>query len=300
MAAMRRLSDDDTSKLVQEAKKIKETVTTPVNVNEEINTEVKNIERSEVFLKLKELPSLGKFYGESGISAQPLKVPDCVIISSVTKDNYMDRYTSLFERRISGISPQSILSADEDYLLIWLRENAFPGYTYTSQPFKCMNPECGKYNAGTPFYYPQFGYESNADEISSDRYDFTLSTGKNIGFSLRRRGHDEMVANYIDKNYTAIGQTISDSEKDLLKLASITRIEGCGMMDERLRYFSEEMEPSEFVELLHEMKKHNLITKVYANVKCVHCETINKARYLFRPSIFLPGYKPKKSDISTV
>lgn len=253
--------------------------------------------RDELFLTLNNLPSLGKFYN-GPVKAQPLKVMDTIILSNVTNDNYVDRYSEIFAKRIVGIDPQEMFCIDQDYILIWLRENSFPGYTYKAEPYKCGS--CQRMAPASDFYYNQFTFESNADEIEHESFIVELESGQRIEMRMRRRYHDMLVDRYIQENFTNIGQKVTKEEKELLKLAAVLNIEGCGDIEERADYIQNRLKPSDFVELLAKLKENNMRCKIGAQVECPHCRASNNASFFFRARLFLPNYQAKRSGQAPV
>lgn len=254
-------------------------------------------EVTEVFLSLENLPSKGKFYS-SQLKIQPLKTMDVFILTNINNSNYISRYSDIFSRHVLGVDPLEILSIDEYYLLIWLRENAYPGYDYTSEPFMCSS--CKKPSPPAKFKHDQFVFESNIDEIQGEYDDIELDSGREVRIYVRRRIHDVWVERLIEENYISIGQNVTDEEKKLLKFASVLKIPGASDLEERLLYLKEEFSPAEMVELLHKARGKTANCKIYAEVPCPHCGETNKAAFFFRTSIFLPTYQPKRIDEDAV
>lgn len=249
--------------------------------------------KDDLYLTLHNLPSMSKFYPVH-IKGQPMRTLDNIIVSNVDNENYIERYTELFSKRIIGIPPEQILSIDEDYLLIWLRENAFPGYTYRAETYQCQS--CNTIVNAPEFRYNQFVFESNSDEINDENSIIELDSGKRIGIRARRRYHDIAVEKYITENYTNVGQHISKEMKKILKLAVNLNIEGCGDIEERSSYLLHDLSPMEFVEFMHKMKEKTLRCKIHASVNCPKCSANNKAAFFFRARLFLPSYQPKRPD----
>lgn len=285
---MSKLSQEDI-KILEQARKLQNE--NPIAAQMSSQEPQEAPERDELFLTLNNLPSMGKFYN-GPVKAQPLKVMDTIILSNVTNDNYVDRYSEIFSKRIIGIDPKEMFSIDQDYILIWLRENSFPGYTYKAEPYKCS--ECQRMVAASDFYYDQFTFESNADEIENESFIVELESGLRIEMRMRRRYHDILVDNYIQENFTNIGQKVSKEEKELLKLAAVLNIEGCGDIEERADYIEHKLKPSDFVELLAKLKENNMRCKIGAQVECPHCGASNNASFFFRARLFLPNYQAKR------
>src|SRR5690606_7231588 len=157
--------DDDTLEVLRQAREAQANLYS-VGINEEPEEE----KVYETFMEINGLPSRSKFYS---IKGQAPKVDDLLILSNIDQDNAQDKFTEVFKRRLRGIHSSKILSCDEIFLALWLREGAYPGLGYLNDvSFICPEVDCKKENKESSVRY-QFkdikfdipDYESISDEF---------------------------------------------------------------------------------------------------------------------------------------
>lgn len=242
----------------------------------------------EIFLPIQGLSTGGRFYKDQ-LCGQPPKAMDCVLVSGIDEDNYFDRYTELFKHRVRGVSPYEIYSVDEDIILLWLRERAYPGYPFRTSPWVCQSSTCGHKNESDAVKFTDL--ISMCDAIDDTSKEFSLEDGTIINVQLRQRIHDHVVRTYIASTESG-GRSMEKSDRDIMRLLSNVKISGVSnLMLDRLNWFKD-LPPMLMVELLTKIKAHTAKASITARVTCKKCGSGGTADYRFRPSIFVPDYIP--------
>lgn len=265
-----------------------------VNVEERVS-DASTVTEYDTFIPITGLPSGSGFY-RGGISGQPLKVEDLLLIQTIGDKNYYRVFSEIFARRIKGIDPHDILVSDEVYLALWLRANSYPGYSFPHDGFTCENPECGIF---VPSESVEFGFqdmEFGNKDVPSIRAEFgagdvasiTLNTGLKVNIAMRRRKHMARVERILQRDYYDYGGTPSDELIQLLNVASVVSIgESTDIMDVVARLRA--MKPIEFVELLKHIKRLTIPSDPTISLKCPVCGEVTQfTGYVFRPEFFLP------------
>lgn len=248
----------------------------------------------EAFTEITGWPSRGLFY-EDKVYGQALKTIDAFMLSDADSDDITTILTTILGRRLRGISPEDILTADEEYLMYWLRassysetDNALP-----KVPFKCEH--CGhEYRtADTIGMLPNVTFmdlifstevppEDTAAMHAENGYvEFTTYDGRECDIYLRRRKHDRIVNEYIE-GWEKANKKVFPKYKTLpLSIAAVVEIEDCETMTEKVEYI-EEYPLSVRSELLRAVMGAQVVSSTKVNIKCPNCGGTATVPYPFR------------------
>jgi hypothetical protein len=271
-------------------KKISESITEPDEgttggtLSDDVVVPIKDA--GPVRLPLGELPSGNRFYNTT-LTANPLKVNELVLVDNITKDNYLEMYDMILDRKLGNIHPHELLVGDEQYALIWIRENSFPSYPYKLSDYKCHS--CGHKNVQSECKYGDFVFDSNINDIESEQGEVELSSGTKVTIYSRRRYHMHKVERHLVSEFKSNNIKLPMSYEKIAKIASVVEINGSKNMSDNIELIIA-LPPISFVELLHYIKKYTFSTKIYANTQCSECQTPNKVAFFFQPHHLLPDY----------
>lgn len=248
----------------------------------------------EAFTEITGWPSWGLFY-EDKVYGQALKTIDAFMLSDTDADDITTTLTTILGRRLRGISPEDILTADEEYLMYWLRassysetDNALP-----KVPFKCE--QCGhEYRtADTMGMLPNVTFmdlifstevppeETAAMHAENGYVQFTTYDDRECDIYLRRRKHDRIVNEYIE-GWEKANKKVFPKYKTLpLSIAAVVEIEDCETMTEKVEYI-EEYPLSVRSELLRAVMGAQVVSSTKVNIKCPNCGGTATVPYPFR------------------
>lgn len=244
----------------------------------------------DTFTDVRGLPSEGKFY-DAVVMGQSLKLGDIMLLGDIDDDNQYESISELYTRRLRGVAPDDILSADNAYLLHWLKASSFP-----DQPlpitYSMVCPSCeGKIDSYELIKDINLRFDDlifDAGDVDSvlakhanGYYAFTMPDGRECNVYLRRRSHDREV-NEVMKQY------LHDTKKAMprymefiLRTAVVIEIEGCENIKEKMDYL-ENLTPVEADTVLDELNSASLKTEIKARIRCPLCGKEVTVPYPFR------------------
>ena len=261
------------------------------NVNPPEQVIAQKVRNFDAFSEIRGLPSQGALYG-GPITGQAYKLMDLLVLNDLDMDNVSGVFNELYARRLRGIEPEDILSADDPYILHWLRASSFPdqplpGFIY----FDC--PECGKHNEapknsnGFPvsFYNLQFDIVGDLKTIlakhATGYYAFTLPDGRECDVYLRRRSHDRQVEEAKNAYKRDTGRNMPTYLLEIVKTAVILEIEECETLNEKIDYLGS-MNVNDAGKMFEEINNASLMTMITAKMKCPKCGKEVYIPYPFR------------------
>jgi len=204
--------DPESLSPVQEAKELASNL---ANVGMGSLVTIEKEDEYNSMVPLDKLPSGGKFYG-APIMAQPFKVTDFIKLKNMSLYSRSTDMERLFNARVIGTTSDELLIADEDYILMWFREQSYTNWSFTTAPVSC--PHCGEaYNEGFDLKFDAIEFSTSTKLMGeSSDVDVTLSDGSTYTISLLRRKHIKRVESYIDKTYTQYDKTCPVELEELL------------------------------------------------------------------------------------
>ena len=263
----------------------------PLEPAEEVSSEIKK--SYENFIEITNLPSKGNFYTEQ-VKGQALKVEDLLLIQNINEENSLSRFNEVFNRRIRGVTPLDILSADELYIALWLRESSYPGYTFPHPGYTC--PKC---NIDIPSDAAEFGFESLAFESNiteilesyngKEFVEFTLKPDIKCKMTLKRRVHESRVNSVLQRDFYQYNIKPPDGISELLELLSVVDFGIPDLMEAANTFMK--FDANTFNEYLKYYKKYSLAVDIVVNLKCPNpnCLEVSPVYgYPFRPEIYFP------------
>jgi len=250
-------------------------------------------QKYETFVDIKGLPSMGLFY-QDDISGQPLKVEDLLLIQGVDESNVHNRFTEIFNRRLSGINPGDILLADEIFICFWLRASSYPGYPFSSRGITCNMCNHTVDDDENGFHFKDLTFELINMKELKEKYgksgvmEFSLPSGIKGKLVVRKRKHLSRVQNVLKRDYYDYGRHPSAIDEELMILLSAVDI-GFGDLRETLDAVKE-FSPIDYIELMKVIKKNSFVTNITVTHTCPACGEVAPIKgYRFRPEIFFPG-----------
>lgn len=249
-------------------------------------------------------PSQGRFYRDS-IYGQGLTTIDADMLSAMDIDDPMEVYntfTAILGRRVKGISPDDILSGDEEYLIYWLRASTYLRESLPRPAFTC--PACGTEHrtadmllaTGTLGFQDQvFTVDQDPAEIAamhaSEGYvRYTMYDGRESAIYLRRRKHDKAIAEYMDRWEHANNRPYPEYRSLNTSLASFMEIEDCETMSEKIKYL-EDYPLAKRSEMLKSVFGAQITSHTSVRMKCSKCGGTVTVPYKFRASRFLASLR---------
>jgi len=248
----------------------------------------------EAFTEITGWPSKGLFYGEKGYG-QALKTVDAFMLSDTDADDITTTLTTILGRRIRGISPEDILTADEEYLMYWLRASSY-SETDTGLPkvpFVCehCNSKYTRYDTmsalpNITFMDLSFSTERPPEETAAMHAEngyvqFTTYDGRECDIYLRRRKHDRIINEYIDGWENANGKVFPKYKNLPLSIAAIVEIEDCDSMTDKVQYI-EEYPLNAKGDLLKAVTGAQVVSTTKVSIKCPKCGGTAIQPYPFR------------------
>lgn len=249
-------------------------------------------------------PSQGRFYRDS-IYGQGLTTIDADMLSAMDIDDPMEVYntfTAILGRRVKGISPDDILSGDEEYLIYWLRASTYLRESLPRPVFKC--PDCGTEHrtadmllaTGTLGFQDQvFTVDQDPAEIAAMHASegfvrYTMYDGRESAIYLRRRKHDKAIAEYMDRWEHANNRPYPEYRSLNTSLASFMEIEDCETMSEKIKYL-EDYPLAKRSEMLKSVFGAQITSHTSVRMKCSKCGGTVTVPYKFRASRFLASLR---------
>ena len=249
----------------------------------------------EAFTAISDWPSHGIFYPET-VYGQALKTVDVFMLADATEEDINSTMTTILGRRLRGLaSPEDILSADEEYLLYWLRASSYPENDYGLPKMRYDCPKCGRQYRdlaavqmlpGVSFNDLEFRTETPPKQVAAMHaekgyVEFTTYDGRECNVYLKRRKHDRIVDEYVAAWEDAHDDAFPSYRRQGLAIASVMEIEDCDDMTEKLEYI-ESYPLAERNKLFMSVLNAQLVTKTYVHLRCPHCGGTAVLPYPFR------------------
>ena len=249
-------------------------------------------------------PSQGRFYRDT-IYGQGLTTIDADMLSAMDLDDPMDVYntfTAILGRRVKGISPDDILSGDEEYLIYWLRASTYLGESLPRPAFTC--PTCGAEHrtAEALLATGMLGFQDQVFTVDQDPTEiaamhaaegfvrYTMYDGREAAIYLRRRKHDKAIAEYMDRWEHANNRPYPEYRSLNTSLASFIEIEDCSTMSEKIKYL-EDYPLAKREEMLNAIYGAQITSRTSVRMKCSRCGGTVTVPYKFRASRFLASLR---------
>jgi len=256
------------------------------------------------FSEITGFPSQGLFYTDR-LFGQGLTTVDADMLSAMDPDDPLEvanTFTAIIGRRVRGINPEDILSADEEFLVYWLRESTYLTESLPKPRFKCEH--CGTYVTNREqfdvigrlgFTNQEFTTESDPAAVAAMHaaegfVRYTLFDGRECAIYLRRRKHDRAIAEYMDSWEKANKKIYPVYRAFNTSIASFIEIEDCDTMSEKIR-FLEEYPLSKRQEFLKAVYDAQVVSKTFLNIKCPKCGGVARVPYSFQPAPFVASLR---------
>ena len=279
---------------------IPEPIPEPPQPNADIKINEGKVEgdrKFDTFVELTNLPSKGRFYKEV-VKAQPMKVPDLILIQGMTESNMTSRFTDIFGRRIRGVSPLDILLIDEFYISLWLRNATFPKYYFPHEGYKCKKCGLKVPKEMAEFSFAQIEIKTNLDTLLSefgekDYIERELPISKQIiKIYPMRRLHLARAEKILEDTYKSKNIEPPEGITELIHLISNIEIGPVSDLRKIFAYVqSDDIDPIDYVELIKICIKYIITDEAVVNFKCPDpsCPEVTPVvGYPFQPSIYLP------------
>lgn len=253
----------------------------------------------DTFTDVRGLPSHGKFY-DTKIMGQSLKLGDIMLLGDIDEENKYESISELYTRRLRGIDPDDILTADHFYLLHWLKASSFP-----DQPLPIMYsmvcPSCeGKIDSVELIRNIDLRFDNlifDAGDVDSvfakhanGYYAFYMPDGRECNVYLRRRRHDREVDSVMKQYLHDTKKVMPRYMEFILRTAVVIEIEGCSNIKEKMDYL-ENLTPAEADTVLDELNGASLKTEIKARIKCPLCGKEVTVPYPFRFDEFMANIR---------
>ena len=256
------------------------------------------------FSEVRGLPTQGLFYPDR-LFGQGLTTDDADMLSAMDPDDPLEvanTFTAILGRRIRGINPEDILSADEEFLVYWLRESTYLTESLPKVKFKCEH--CGTYVVEREqldmlgrlgFANQEFVTENDPAAVAAMHaaegfVRYTMFDGRECAIYLRRRKHDRAIAEYMDGWEKANNKIYPVHRAFNTSIASFVEIEDCETMSEKIRFLAE-YPLSKRQELLKAIYDAQVVSKTFINVKCPKCGGMAHVPYSFQPAPFVASLR---------
>ena len=239
-------------------------------------------------------PSRSVFYPNK-IYGQSLFTVDAIQLGLAEDDEISDILDDVLSRRIKGIDPGDILTADEEYLMYWLRASSYPsqaGHGLPKVKFKCPHCEQRFNDAQSlsmiqPITFMDLDFKLDSDPLdvaakhSRNGYaEFTAYDGREVHIYLRRRKHDAVIREYEEK-WEEITHTYLPKHRTVeLAAAAVIEIEDCKDMNAKLE-FIENYPLEERVAFFQAIGDAQVVSHTIANIRCPFCGGTASVPYPF-------------------
>lgn len=245
-----------------------------------------------VFSRVSRLPTKGRFYPNQ-LVGQSLKLVDNYFLDDVVDGSMTSRtaINAILGRRIRGIAPEDIVTADESYLLHWLRASSFPKHGLWHPGYVC--PHC-KFDTSKEDIYHDFriGFRNLKFTLTKDidqLYELHREHGYHKGFLddgrechvyIHRLRHATILNKFIGDWENKYSMEAPNAIRKIAGVATVTEIEGCEDMWEKFNYISElsPTEKSVFEDLVIE---GTVACNVSAVIPCARCGGVVETPYPF-------------------
>lgn len=249
----------------------------------------------EEFSEIAGWPSRGVFYPDK-VYAQALKAVDAFMLSSADDDDIANDMSVILGRRLRGISPEDILTADEEYLMYWLRASSYPADAGGGLPrIKFTCPKCHTQYVTTetasmlrPITFNDLDFETVNDPYEIARMHSaegfvrcTTFDERECHIYLRRRKHDRIIKEYVDEWETYYRKIFPKYKSLFLSAAAVIEIEDCENMTEKLEYL-ENYPLYEKTEFFKKIASSQVITETMVNITCPKCGGTASVPYPFQ------------------
>lgn len=204
-----------------------------------------------VYSQVSRLPTKGRFY-PNPLLGQALKLVDNYYLDDVLDGSMTSRMAinAILGRRIRGIVPDDIATADESYLLHWLRASSFPKHGLWHPGYVC--PHC-KFDTSKEDVYHDFriGFRNLKFTLTKDidqLYELHRENGYHKGFLddgrechvyIHRLRHASILNKFIDEWEEKFEMDAPSAIRKIAGVATVTEIEGCEDMWDKFNYISE-------------------------------------------------------------
>lgn len=245
----------------------------------------------ESFNEITGLPTEGRFYAEK-MRGQALKLEDSITLGDIDSDNVVEQLSEIIGRRIRGEEPLEILSADELYIMEWLRASSFPDVPIPHDGFEC---DCGFVMSDPSYTFNfrnmEFIMKSDLDEIYEKHkdgcYRFTLPDGRGCDVFLRRRLHDTIVLNEISRYEKANHKDAPPKYIRMVGVAAVIEIDGCDNWEGKLEYLKKL--PGAIAKVLYdEVDRASIAVEVRVKHTCPKCGGTVYTPYSFQLDTYFP------------
>ena len=239
-------------------------------------------------------PSRSVFYPNK-IYGQALFTVDAIQLGLAEDDEISDILDDVLSRRIKGIDPGDILTADEEYLMYWLRASSYPsqaGHGLPKVKFKCPHCEQRFNDAQSlsmiqPITFMDLDFKLDSDPMevaakhSRNGYaEFTAYDGREVHVYLRRRKHDAVIREYEEK-WEEITHTYLPKHRTVeLAAAAVIEIEDCKDMNAKLE-FIENYPLEERIAFFQAIGDAQVVSHTIANIRCPFCGGTASVPYPF-------------------
>jgi len=239
-------------------------------------------------------PSRSVFYPNK-IYGQSLLTVDAIQLGLAEDDEISDILDDVLARRIKGIDPGDILTADEEYLMYWLRASSYPkqaGHGLPKVKFKCPHCEQRFNDAQSlstiqPITFMDLDFKLASDPMevaakhSRNGYaEFTAYDGREVHVYLRRRKHDAVIREYEEKWEEITHTYLPKHRKVELAAAAVIEIEDCKDMNAKLE-FIENYPLEERIEFFQAIGDAQVVSHTIANIRCPFCGGTASVPYPF-------------------
>lgn len=248
----------------------------------------------EVFTEVSGWPSHGLFY-TGNVFAQALQTVDAFMLSEVDEDDITSVLSTVISRRVRGVSPEDILTCDEEFLMYWLRASSYPEQNYGLPRVRFECPHCHrKYHdaeslsmvESPSFSYMSFVMDGSPEEVAAKHMQngcvtYDLCDGRVCNIYLRRRKHDRISEEYVHGWENANRMAFPKWKRKALNLAVIVEIEDCETISDKIDYI-EKYPLYAKRDFMQAVLDAQMTVKTMVTLKCPRCGGAASVPYPFR------------------
>ena len=253
----------------------------------------------EAFTEITGWPSHGVMYAEP-VYGQALKSIDAYMLSCSDSSDLYTALTAIFGRRLRGISPEDILTADEQYLLYWLRassvdesENGLPKPAFACPHChkRYSDPEALQLTAPLTFMNLDFVNENSPEEVAAMHREegfvrYGLRDGRECDIYLRRRKHDRIYEEYVSGWEKANKELFPEFRQKMLDIAVLVEIEDCETISDKMRYI-EELPLADRKDLMGKIVTSQMVVTTNVSLECPACGGTVTMPYPFHRELYV-------------
>ena len=253
----------------------------------------------EAFTEITGWPSRGLLYPEP-VYGQALKSIDAYMLSCSDSSDLYTALTAIFGRRLRGISPEDILTADEQYLLYWLRassvdesENGLPKPAFACPHChkRYSDPEALQLTAPLTFMNLDFVNENSPEEVAAMHREegfvrYGLRDGRECDIYLRRRKHDRIYEEYVSGWEKANKELFPEFRQKMLDIAVLVEIEDCETISDKMRYI-EELPLADRKDLMGKIVTSQMVVTTNVSLECPACGGTVTMPYPFHRELYV-------------